>query len=182
MSCAHGALLFFFFIVLLGFNPEWNENFQFDIYVPDLALLRFLIQDHDSTSGNEFVAQYTLPLNSLKMGKFTSVVFLFLTLKVMKRLPYFRRAADSTQRSRCPSPPNRLTHFCVHTQDTDTCLCSIKVVTLSMQLHSLFTSWSWMPNKNPPSGMFVDHHYIAMTWFFSNTVYKSAYCFVDRPI
>ncbi|XP_061652211.1 1-phosphatidylinositol 4,5-bisphosphate phosphodiesterase delta-1-like isoform X1 [Phyllopteryx taeniolatus] len=51
-----------------GFNPEWNENFQFDVYVPELALVRFLIQDHDSTSGNEFVAQYTLPLNSLKMG------------------------------------------------------------------------------------------------------------------
>ncbi|XP_051902057.1 1-phosphatidylinositol 4,5-bisphosphate phosphodiesterase delta-1-like [Hippocampus zosterae] len=51
-----------------GFNPEWNENFQFDVYVPELALVRFLIEDHDSTSGNEFVAQYTLPLNSLKMG------------------------------------------------------------------------------------------------------------------
>ncbi|XP_037133003.1 1-phosphatidylinositol 4,5-bisphosphate phosphodiesterase delta-1-like isoform X3 [Syngnathus acus] len=51
-----------------GFNPQWNENFQFEVYVPELALLRFLIQDHDSTSGNEFVAQYTLPLNSLKMG------------------------------------------------------------------------------------------------------------------
>uniref|UniRef100_A0A673BAT8 Phosphoinositide phospholipase C n=1 Tax=Sphaeramia orbicularis TaxID=375764 RepID=A0A673BAT8_9TELE len=51
-----------------GFNPSWNENFQFDVYVPDLALLRFLIEDHDSTSDNEFVAQYTLPFNSLKMG------------------------------------------------------------------------------------------------------------------
>ncbi|XP_061747483.1 1-phosphatidylinositol 4,5-bisphosphate phosphodiesterase delta-1-like isoform X2 [Nerophis ophidion] len=51
-----------------GFNPAWNENFQFDIYVPDLALVRFLVEDHDSTSGNEFVAQYTLPFNSLKMG------------------------------------------------------------------------------------------------------------------
>ncbi|XP_077580843.1 1-phosphatidylinositol 4,5-bisphosphate phosphodiesterase delta-1-like isoform X1 [Stigmatopora nigra] len=51
-----------------GFNPEWNENFQFDVYVPELALVRFLIEDHDSTSGNEFVAQYTIPLNSLKMG------------------------------------------------------------------------------------------------------------------
>ncbi|XP_077412514.1 1-phosphatidylinositol 4,5-bisphosphate phosphodiesterase delta-1b isoform X2 [Vanacampus margaritifer] len=34
----------------------------------ELALVRFLIQDHDSTSGNEFIAQYTLPLDSLKMG------------------------------------------------------------------------------------------------------------------
>lgn len=51
-----------------GFNPEWNENFQFDVYVPDLALVRFSVEDYDSTSGNEFIGQYTLPFNSLKMG------------------------------------------------------------------------------------------------------------------
>ncbi|CAN9503279.1 unnamed protein product [Ophioblennius macclurei] len=51
-----------------GFNPEWNENFQFDVYVPDLALVRFVVEDHDSTSGNEFIGQYTLPVNSLQMG------------------------------------------------------------------------------------------------------------------
>ncbi|CAL1580093.1 unnamed protein product [Knipowitschia caucasica] len=51
-----------------GFNPSWNENFQFDVYVPELALVRFVVEDHDSTSGNEFVAQYTLPFNSLQMG------------------------------------------------------------------------------------------------------------------
>ncbi|XP_037644609.1 1-phosphatidylinositol 4,5-bisphosphate phosphodiesterase delta-1-like isoform X1 [Sebastes umbrosus] len=51
-----------------GFNPEWNENFQFDVFVPELALVRFTVEDHDSTSGNEFVGQYTLPFNSLKMG------------------------------------------------------------------------------------------------------------------
>uniref|UniRef100_A0A672I527 Phosphoinositide phospholipase C n=1 Tax=Salarias fasciatus TaxID=181472 RepID=A0A672I527_SALFA len=52
-----------------GFNPEWNENFQFDVYVPDLALLRFVVKDYDSTSGNEFIGQYTLPLTSLQMGE-----------------------------------------------------------------------------------------------------------------
>ncbi|XP_074506481.1 1-phosphatidylinositol 4,5-bisphosphate phosphodiesterase delta-1-like isoform X4 [Sebastes fasciatus] len=51
-----------------GFNPEWNENFQFDVFVPELALVRFTVEDHDSASGNEFVGQYTLPFNSLKMG------------------------------------------------------------------------------------------------------------------
>uniref|UniRef100_A0A674M9R1 Phosphoinositide phospholipase C n=1 Tax=Takifugu rubripes TaxID=31033 RepID=A0A674M9R1_TAKRU len=52
-----------------GFKPSWNETFQFDVYVPELALVRFVIEDHDSTSGNEFVGQYTLPFNSLKMGE-----------------------------------------------------------------------------------------------------------------
>ncbi|XP_029309358.1 1-phosphatidylinositol 4,5-bisphosphate phosphodiesterase delta-1-like [Cottoperca gobio] len=51
-----------------GFNPQWNENFQFDVYVPELALVRFTVEDHDSTSSNEFIGQYTLPFNSLKMG------------------------------------------------------------------------------------------------------------------
>ncbi|XP_056276245.1 1-phosphatidylinositol 4,5-bisphosphate phosphodiesterase delta-1-like isoform X3 [Pseudoliparis swirei] len=51
-----------------GFNPAWNESFQFDVYTPELALVRFTIEDHDFTSGNEFIAQYTLPFNSLNMG------------------------------------------------------------------------------------------------------------------
>uniref|UniRef100_A0A9J7Z202 Phosphoinositide phospholipase C n=2 Tax=Cyprinus carpio TaxID=7962 RepID=A0A9J7Z202_CYPCA len=51
-----------------GFNPMWNENFQFNVRVPDLALVRFLIEDYDSSSNNEFIGQYTLPFNSLRNG------------------------------------------------------------------------------------------------------------------
>ncbi|XP_068197191.1 1-phosphatidylinositol 4,5-bisphosphate phosphodiesterase delta-1-like isoform X2 [Antennarius striatus] len=51
-----------------GFNPAWNESFQFQVLVPDLALVRFAVRDHDSTSDDEFVGQYTLPFSSLKMG------------------------------------------------------------------------------------------------------------------
>ncbi|XP_059357988.1 1-phosphatidylinositol 4,5-bisphosphate phosphodiesterase delta-1-like isoform X1 [Carassius carassius] len=51
-----------------GFNPMWNENFQFNVRVPDLALVRFLIEDYDFSSRNEFIGQYTLPFNSLKNG------------------------------------------------------------------------------------------------------------------
>ncbi|XP_043115233.1 1-phosphatidylinositol 4,5-bisphosphate phosphodiesterase delta-1b isoform X1 [Puntigrus tetrazona] len=51
-----------------GFNPMWNENFQFDVRVPDLALVRFLVEDYDFSSSNEFIGQYTLPFNSLKNG------------------------------------------------------------------------------------------------------------------
>ncbi|KAF3698979.1 1-phosphatidylinositol 4,5-bisphosphate phosphodiesterase delta-1 [Channa argus] len=51
-----------------GFKPAWNENFQFNVYVPDLALVRFVVEDYDCTSVNEFVGQYTLPFNSLQMG------------------------------------------------------------------------------------------------------------------
>ncbi|XP_052403753.1 1-phosphatidylinositol 4,5-bisphosphate phosphodiesterase delta-1 isoform X2 [Carassius gibelio] len=51
-----------------GFNPMWNESFQFNVRVPDLALVRFLIEDYDFSSSNEFIGQYTLPFNSLKNG------------------------------------------------------------------------------------------------------------------
>lgn len=51
-----------------GFNPAWNENSQFDVYVPELALVRFVVEDFDSMSDNDFVAQYTLPFNSIQMG------------------------------------------------------------------------------------------------------------------
>ncbi|XP_075994184.1 1-phosphatidylinositol 4,5-bisphosphate phosphodiesterase delta-1a isoform X2 [Genypterus blacodes] len=51
-----------------GFNPMWNENFQFDIQVPDLALVRFVVEDYDSTSQNDLVGQYCLPLTSMQNG------------------------------------------------------------------------------------------------------------------
>ena len=58
---------------MAGFNPVWNENFQFDVYVPELALVRFVVEDYDSASDNEFIAQYTLPFDSLQMGEFMDI-------------------------------------------------------------------------------------------------------------
>ncbi|KAG7488704.1 hypothetical protein MATL_G00037290 [Megalops atlanticus] len=51
-----------------GFNPMWNDNFKFDIHVPELALVRFVVEDYDSTSQNDFVGQYTLPITSVQNG------------------------------------------------------------------------------------------------------------------
>uniref|UniRef100_A0A8C4ZZF4 Phosphoinositide phospholipase C n=1 Tax=Gadus morhua TaxID=8049 RepID=A0A8C4ZZF4_GADMO len=51
-----------------GFNPAWNESFTFEVHVPELALVRFVVEDYDSASDNEFVGQYTLPFSSLQMG------------------------------------------------------------------------------------------------------------------
>ncbi|XP_062385367.1 1-phosphatidylinositol 4,5-bisphosphate phosphodiesterase delta-1b isoform X2 [Sardina pilchardus] len=51
-----------------GFNPTWNTQFQFDVYVPELALVRFVVEDHDNNSGNEFVGQYALPFTSIQCG------------------------------------------------------------------------------------------------------------------
>lgn len=51
-----------------GFNPMWNERFQFDIHVPELAMVRFVVEDYDSTSQNDLVGQYCLPLTSVQNG------------------------------------------------------------------------------------------------------------------
>lgn len=46
----------------------WNKKFQFDISVPELALVRFLLEDHDKASQNDFIGQYCLPLTSVQNG------------------------------------------------------------------------------------------------------------------
>uniref|UniRef100_A0A8D0BXA7 Phosphoinositide phospholipase C n=1 Tax=Salvator merianae TaxID=96440 RepID=A0A8D0BXA7_SALMN len=51
-----------------GFNPQWGESFQFQVWVPELALLRFVVEDYDKATRNDFVGQYTLPLTSVKAG------------------------------------------------------------------------------------------------------------------
>ncbi|XP_039609638.1 1-phosphatidylinositol 4,5-bisphosphate phosphodiesterase delta-1a isoform X2 [Polypterus senegalus] len=51
-----------------GFNPMWNKTYVFDISVPQLAFIRFLVEDYDGSSFNDFVAQYTLPVTSIQNG------------------------------------------------------------------------------------------------------------------
>ncbi|KFQ88954.1 1-phosphatidylinositol 4,5-bisphosphate phosphodiesterase delta-1, partial [Phoenicopterus ruber ruber] len=51
-----------------GFNPTWDEEFTFDIEIPALALVRFVVEDFDMSTKNDFIGQYTLPFTSLKQG------------------------------------------------------------------------------------------------------------------
>ncbi|XP_006869217.1 PREDICTED: 1-phosphatidylinositol 4,5-bisphosphate phosphodiesterase delta-1 isoform X2 [Chrysochloris asiatica] len=51
-----------------GFNPKWNTEFEFTIFVPELALVRFVVEDYDTSSKNDFIGQTTIPLSSLKQG------------------------------------------------------------------------------------------------------------------
>ncbi|KAJ8414288.1 hypothetical protein AAFF_G00051580, partial [Aldrovandia affinis] len=51
-----------------GFNPRWDCNLHFQLQVPELALVRFVVEDHDYTSKNDFVGQFTLPFTSMRTG------------------------------------------------------------------------------------------------------------------
>ncbi|XP_042325665.1 1-phosphatidylinositol 4,5-bisphosphate phosphodiesterase zeta-1 [Sceloporus undulatus] len=48
--------------------PRWDETFTFNVQVPELALVRFVVQDQLSLTSNEFLGQYTLPLLSMNKG------------------------------------------------------------------------------------------------------------------
>lgn len=47
----------------------WNESFQFDVHVPELVMVRFVVEDYDSTSQNDLVGHYCLPLTSVQNGR-----------------------------------------------------------------------------------------------------------------
>ncbi|NXD27328.1 PLCD4 phosphodiesterase, partial [Spelaeornis formosus] len=51
-----------------GFNPRWDETLQFQLHVPELALIRFVVEDYDKTSRNDFVGQFTLAFANIKPG------------------------------------------------------------------------------------------------------------------
>ncbi|KAM9328462.1 1-phosphatidylinositol 4,5-bisphosphate phosphodiesterase delta-4 [Pholidichthys leucotaenia] len=51
-----------------GFNPVWYDTLRFTIHTPELALVRFVVEDYDKTSKNDFVGQYTIPLNCMQQG------------------------------------------------------------------------------------------------------------------
>lgn len=55
--------------VPLGFNPWWDTEFEFEVLVPELALVRFLVEDYDASSKNDFIGQSTIPFCSLKQGE-----------------------------------------------------------------------------------------------------------------
>ncbi|XP_058699943.1 1-phosphatidylinositol 4,5-bisphosphate phosphodiesterase eta-1 [Poecile atricapillus] len=50
-----------------GFNPVWEETLTFTIHMPEIALVRFLVWDHDPI-GRDFVGQRTVAFSSLVPG------------------------------------------------------------------------------------------------------------------
>ncbi|KAM3863801.1 inactive phospholipase C-like protein 2 [Diretmus argenteus] len=50
-----------------GDNPIFDESFEFQINLPELAALRFVVLDDDYI-GDEFIGQYTIPFECLQPG------------------------------------------------------------------------------------------------------------------
>lgn len=59
----------FRFVLSAGFNPVWYDTLRFTIRTPEIALIRFVVEDYDKTSKNDFVGQYVLPLRCMQQGK-----------------------------------------------------------------------------------------------------------------
>ena len=51
-----------------GFNPDWNDSFDFQIHNPDLAILRFVIYDVDIFGDANFIGQYSVPVRCIRHG------------------------------------------------------------------------------------------------------------------
>ncbi|KAJ8253784.1 hypothetical protein COCON_G00203960 [Conger conger] len=51
-----------------GFNPMWDCTLTFQLQIPELALVRFVVEDHDHKAKNDFVGQFTLPFTSFRTG------------------------------------------------------------------------------------------------------------------
>ncbi|XP_071072225.1 1-phosphatidylinositol 4,5-bisphosphate phosphodiesterase delta-4 isoform X2 [Dasypus novemcinctus] len=51
-----------------GFNPYWGQTLSFQVLVPELVLLRFVVKDYDWKSRNDFIGQYTLPWTCVQQG------------------------------------------------------------------------------------------------------------------
>ncbi|KAJ6658760.1 hypothetical protein lerEdw1_019681 [Lerista edwardsae] len=50
-----------------GFNPMWEETLIFPLYMPEIALIRFLVWDHDPI-GRDFIGQRTISFISMMPG------------------------------------------------------------------------------------------------------------------
>lgn len=51
-----------------GFNPLWNENFEFRINCPELAFVKFTVYDHDTANRNDFIGEYSIRFENISPG------------------------------------------------------------------------------------------------------------------
>lgn len=55
-------------IIVDDWTPSWDEEFVFPLRVPELALLRIEVREHDISDKDDFGGQTCLPVSELKPG------------------------------------------------------------------------------------------------------------------
>uniref|UniRef100_A0A673I6G7 Phosphoinositide phospholipase C n=1 Tax=Sinocyclocheilus rhinocerous TaxID=307959 RepID=A0A673I6G7_9TELE len=82
-----------------GFNPMWEETLVFTLHMPEIALIRFLVWDHDPI-GQDFIGQRTIAFNSMIPG------YRHVYLEGMEEASIFVHVAvnDITSKILIPSP------------------------------------------------------------------------------
>uniref|UniRef100_A0A1A8H2F3 Phosphoinositide phospholipase C n=1 Tax=Nothobranchius korthausae TaxID=1143690 RepID=A0A1A8H2F3_9TELE len=79
-----------------GDNPLFDESFEFQINLPELAMVRFVVLDDDFI-GDEFIGQYTIPFECLQPG-FRHVPLQSLTGEVLPNTLLFVHVAITNRR------------------------------------------------------------------------------------
>ncbi|CAJ2653393.1 unnamed protein product [Trifolium pratense] len=55
-------------VIMDNWFPVWNEEFEFPLTVPELALLQIQVKDKDQGGKDDFAGQTCLPVSELKLG------------------------------------------------------------------------------------------------------------------
>jgi len=50
-----------------GFNPIWNEDFQFLVNCPELAFVKFSVFDQD-VGKDDLIGEYAIKFNNMRQG------------------------------------------------------------------------------------------------------------------
>ncbi len=67
-----------------GYNPLWNEDFEFRVNCPELAFVKFTVKD-DDVSKDDMVGEYTVRFENLRSGKYNK----FTLFKPLGNLDFF---------------------------------------------------------------------------------------------
>lgn len=51
-----------------GFNPRWDEEFEFTINCPELAFVKFTVKDHDISSQDDLIGEYCVRYSNIRKG------------------------------------------------------------------------------------------------------------------
>ncbi|XP_067268325.1 inactive phospholipase C-like protein 2 isoform X1 [Chanodichthys erythropterus] len=79
-----------------GDNPIFDESFEFQINLPELAMVRFVVLDDDYI-GDEFIGQYTIPFECIQPG-FRHIPLQSLTGEVLPHAWIFVHVAITNRR------------------------------------------------------------------------------------